>query len=80
MRVSLWPGLLLAPQHSRINAARPIASRPVRARHALRKPARGTTRELDTLAGLACGGRAYPSSGAVAKDMRAAGRLLRREG
>jgi len=68
MRVSLWPGLLRAALENQ----RRQADRIRLFEHGTRFEAGGgTTRELDTLAGLACGAR-LPEQWGVAKDMRAA--------
>jgi phenylalanyl-tRNA synthetase beta chain len=68
MRVSLWPGLLRAALENQ----RRQADRIRLFEHGTRFEAGGgTTRELDTLAGLACGAR-VPEQWGVTKDMRAA--------
>jgi phenylalanyl-tRNA synthetase beta chain len=68
MRVSLWPGLLRAALENQ----RRQADRIRLFEHGTRFEAGGgTTRELDTLAGLACGAR-LPEQWGVAKDMRTA--------
>jgi phenylalanyl-tRNA synthetase beta chain len=68
MRVSLWPGLLRAALENQ----RRQADRIRLFEHGTRFEAGGgTTRELDTLAGLACGAR-LPEQWGVPKDMRAA--------
>jgi len=68
MRVSLWPGLLRAALENQ----RRQADRIRLFEHGTRFEAGGgTTRELDTLAGLACGAR-LPEQWGVAKDTRAA--------
>src|SRR5207245_9335292 len=71
MRVSLWPGLLRAALENQ----RRQADRIRLFEHGTRFEAGGgTTRELDTLAGLACGAR-LPEQWGVAKDTRAAADL-----
>ena len=68
MRVSLWPGLLRAALENQ----RRQADRIRLFEHGTRFEAGGgSTRELDTLAGLACGAR-LPEQWGVPKDMRAA--------
>jgi phenylalanyl-tRNA synthetase beta chain len=68
MRVSLWPGLLRAALENQ----RRQADRIRLFEHGTRFEAGGGgTRELDTLAGLACGAR-LPEQWGVSKDMRAA--------
>jgi phenylalanyl-tRNA synthetase beta chain len=68
MRVSLWPGLLRAALENQ----RRQADRIRLFEHGTRFQAGGAgTRELDTLAGLACGAR-LPEQWGVPKDMRAA--------
>src|SRR5207302_7615589 len=66
MRVSLWPGLLRAAlenQHRQQDRIRLFE-------HGTRFQMSGGTREIDTLAGLACGAR-LPEQWGVPKDMRA---------
>ena len=68
MRVSLWPGLLRAALENQ----RRQADRIRLFEHGTRFEAGGVgTRELDTLAGLACGAR-LPEQWGVSKDTRAA--------
>jgi phenylalanyl-tRNA synthetase beta chain len=68
MRVSLWPGLLRAALENQ----RRQADRIRLFEHGTRfEVSGGTTRELDTLAGLACGAR-LPEQWGVSKDMRGA--------
>jgi len=68
MRVSLWPGLLRAALENQ----RRQADRIRLFEHGTRFEAGGgSTRELDTLAGLACGAR-LPEQWGVPKDMRGA--------
>jgi phenylalanyl-tRNA synthetase beta chain len=68
MRVSLWPGLLRAALENQ----RRQADRIRLFEHGTRFEAGGgSTRELDTLAGLACGAR-LPEQWGVSKDMRGA--------
>jgi phenylalanyl-tRNA synthetase beta chain len=68
MRVSLWPGLLRAALENQ----RRQADRIRLFEHGTRFEAGGgTTRELDTLGGLACGAR-LPEQWSVPKDLRGA--------
>src|SRR5438874_1396513 len=66
MRVSLWPGLLRAALENQ----RRQADRIRLFEHGTRFEMSGGTREIDTLAGLACGAR-LPEQWGVPKDMRA---------
>ena len=67
MRVSLWPGLLRAALENQ----RRQADRTRLFEHGTRFEVGGGTREIDTLAGLACGAR-LPEQWGVPKEMRAA--------
>jgi len=68
MRVSLWPGLLRAALENQ----RRQADRIRLFEHGTRfETGGGSTRELDTLAGLACGAR-LPEQWGVSKDLRGA--------
>jgi phenylalanyl-tRNA synthetase beta chain len=68
MRVSLWPGLLRAALE---NQRRQVDRIRLFERGTRFEAGGGSTRELDTLAGLACGAR-LPEQWGISKDMRGA--------